>query len=79
MCNLPCSEGDESGNDDDYDSGDDVDIDDDDVDDDDDDDDDDNHERGHLMQVSGFRCSLMMIGRIRMLTQISCTTVLCAL
>ena len=79
MCNLPCSEGDESGNDDDYDSGDDGDIDDDDVDDDDDDDDDDNHERGHLMQVSGFRCSLMMIGRIRMLTQISCTTVLCAL
>ena len=78
MCNLPCSEGDESGNDD-YDSGDDGDIDDDDVDDDDDDDDDDNHERGHLMQVSGFRCSLMMIGRIRMLTQISCTTVLCAL
>ena len=79
MCKLPCSEGDESGNDDDYDSGDDGDIDDDDVDDDDDDDDDDNHERGHLMQVSGFRCSLMMIGRIRMLTQISCTTVLCAL
>ena len=79
MCNLPCSEGDESGNDDDYDSGDDGDIDDDDVDDDDDDDDDDNHERGHLMQVSGFRCSLMMIGRIRMLTQICCTTVLCAL
>ena len=79
MCNLPCSEGDESGNDDDYDSGDDGDIDDDDVDDDDDDDDDDNHERGHLMQVSWFRCSLMMIGRIRMLTQISCTTVLCAL
>ena len=36
MCNLPCSEGDESGNDDDYDSGDDGDIDDDDVDDDDD-------------------------------------------
>ena len=36
MCNLPCSEGDESGNDDDYDIGDDGDIDDDDVDDDDD-------------------------------------------
>ena len=30
-----------------------------------------------LMQVSGFRCSLMMIHRIRMLTQISCTALNC--
>ena len=31
----------------------------------------------HLRKVSGFRCSLMMIHRIRMLTQISCTLAPC--